>query len=93
MKKASGIVLVVVSMVVAVLSGAIAQETRLMPAAAFPHDIVGENYVPSLYFSVSRSEDERLVVAPNFPYETCDLCYSPSLYYEAWKIRAMQAMK
>jgi hypothetical protein len=93
MRRESAILLVVVSMIVAASIGGIAQETSLVPAAVFPYDIVGENYVPSLYFSAYQSEDERLVVAPNFPYVTCDLCYSPSLYYEAWKIRAMQAMK
>lgn len=91
MKRASAIVLVVVSMVAAVLTGAIAQETSLVAAAAFPNDIAAENYVPSLYFSAPHSNDGRLVIAPDFPYETCDSCYSPSLYYEAWKLTTAQA--
>ncbi len=93
MKKTSAIVFIVVLVVTAVSTGAFAQGTKLVPATPFPYEIMGENYVPSLYFSEEQIGDERLVAAPDFPYETLDLCYSPSLYYEAWKIRAVQAMK
>ena len=65
----------------------------LMPAAAYPYDIVSENYVPSLYFSVAPTTDLHLVATADFPYETCDLCYTPSLYYEAWQVAAVEGMK
>lgn len=65
----------------------------LGPASVFPYDVVGQSYVPSLYFPAPQREDEPLVAAPDFPYETGDLCYAPSLYYEARKIAAVQALK
>ena len=93
MKRACTILLVTVSTIAATFTGAMAQQTRLVPAADFPYEIVAENYVPSLYFSVPQGDPDRLVAAPDFPWATVDLCYCPSLYYEASKVAAVQVMK
>ncbi len=69
------------------------EDAALIPASSFPYDAIGESYVPSLYFTMHQCEGERLVAVPKFPYNTCYLSYTPSLYYEAWKIRAVHAIK
>ncbi len=75
------------------LTGAMAQQQSLAPAADFPDGIVAENYVPSLYYPAESRGIDHLVAAPDFPYSTCDLCYSPSLYFEAWRIASVGVRK
>ncbi len=93
MKRVCAILLVAVSMIAATCIGAMAEQTPLVPAHPFPYEIMGENYVPSLYFPADSVRDERLVAVADFPTVTWEYCYCPSLYYEAWKIEAFLAKK
>jgi hypothetical protein len=50
---------------------------ELIAASQFPNDIIGETYVPSLYYATVE-----LVAVSQFPGDIMGEAYVPSLYYE-----------